>query len=1342
MSSQDLDTALIDRCISEKNWGLLQNSCKSYIAASSTISKEEKSIEVITILLKKAISLAKEWKFKESILLRNMIDNLKLDANIKSYVKLAYDFINYLSCALREKGYIHKAKVLTEKAIKLSQKFSTLNKSACFMNMCAIFSSMGQHDKALLFAKKALEHIYNELELLKIQGNKKKIVKKCTKVAIANYNQAIEEEFLSNKKQAIQSYQTSLKVLTSNNIPANDLMRKIQDSIERLIKLEENKKTSPFINRSKSQTRNYGMNLTPVKSQKVTSPIKRPKSMKVEQEKVSIPQTSRYSPSNKGLRSKFSSKSLSKNPSDFIKTMRVMRKSIENQKDEVKNCLELDEIDIEDLKAQDKQENYFTEQDFVLNTQIRNKTEDLELKKPIGSGSGIKNPENAWEKITGIRVIRSRNLKMIDFDDKNAKKSADKYEHSPGILGKKPKKQSNDPGSKVVSETENRKYLADRLKTAENKRQSSLTKAKISTNPSLDLMQILIPQTSINEPEPSPIKEIKVQVLNDSPKLLKAQEIEAIKTNSETTELVNNKKNPQISKKSTKNDLAESTKSQKFSTKNENSHNFDNQLAKYQKNKLERPIKKAVKSEGVVKSKKTLKTFEAKDDESANKNIIEEGLIVLSKNTVKVQVNYQENRVHFMVSNICVFTMLAVYKIYSIPLILSLKYKHSGYRARKIKYIEEIFREKRLMSNGFEYYVMVFYIKEKRSWYYFHAVDEESPLITGIGYTEDDMIDMFKIQEIKSCISEIARKMIIMNGVLNIESTKKLEEELVLSLEDEKRIVKIQATLRGKRCRDMLKLQMCKNTLICSHIKMCHTGPHIVKLFKVDESILIEISKSQENTCFYGFLKTPTDFITNFFKYSHTILLVNAIRIDKVPYINTLEGNSLSFISSEYDVEEFSAIAKTFIRDDYGLTILCAQLLNRNIIVKIFNYKENFIVMKKYTVSNILEFIGKYDISLFISTISLENQTIINTKIPHKLSRQVLLEFQDQVLYRVCTKIESILYQVTVIKFNDQLKFCYNSSSLQSLGYEFTIDISLACEKSGFSDTLIIPMANYMIKHMLILKNKEILLDTTKKPIDIDLNIRKIQATFRSFLLRKKFNQMLFMKFLKKIKKPMDSTIYTVLLYEKPTCYALFAVNLSEVYVKYIKKTTELSPEFILKTNINDLFARRSVSPADAKHLIGNRGKTLASENDKNKKLKWQGKGVISETDAFVIVYRLDKHELVECHILEKVLCVEIDIGYLPHDLSIFNKLEFYKNIEVHLKIKQKHVVFFQVREITNYLCRVHIINKKGQFILIVFVMRLKRYFIKNLGEDVNLTKILDNAKIVKTYDSFVLGTC
>jgi hypothetical protein len=224
----------------------------------------------------------------------------------------------------------------------------------------------------------------------------------------------------------------------------------------------------------------------------------------------------------------------------------------------------------------------------------------------------------------------------------------------------------------------------------------------------------------------------------------------------------------------------------------------------------------------------------------------------------------------------------------------------------------------------------------------------------------------------------------------------------------------------------------------------------------------------------------------------------------------------------------------------------------------------------------------------------------------------------------------------------------------------------------------------------------------------------------------------------------MDETIYTVLLYEKPDCYALYGVNLSEVYVKYIEKNSDVGPEYILRTNIDDLFAKRPASPKRTKKdmkrpVKTNKGKTFITEASFSKTLLWQGKGIISDIDAFIILYQVNKHELVECHIIDKVLYIEIDSDYLPRDMSIFSKMEITKNNELQLQIKPKHIVFYQVRDVSNYVCKVQIIHHKGKFVLIVFSLKLKRYFIKPLGEDVNLTRILDNVRIAKAYGGLVL---
>lgn len=1361
MFTQSMSNNVIEHCILEKNWSLLQSHCKSYIISFSSLSKEEKSIEVIRFLLKKSTSLAKDHRIKESILLKNIIDNLRLEVPLKAYVKLAYDFLNYLSCALREKGYLFKAKLLTEKALKLSKKFSSLTKSTSFMNMCAILSSMGQHDKALSYANLALDHIYNELLDLKNQGIQDKILKKYTKIAIANYNQAVEEEFLGNIKQATYGYETSLEVLTSYSINATDLVEKVKNSLERLKKQEIIKRnSSPFIIRSKSQMKAYVTNFSPIKSRKSTGLNQQSQTSKTVSNKISMPNTFRSS-SKQTSRLRYGGNDQIKQ-SDPIKQVRISKKVGFDNAGKCRKYTEDDDIDIEGLrtfndvdpkeigKLQDNElssirfENEKKHSDMlfvepeVQKTHSKNKSEENMLIKSTRYETIIKKQETSLKKVEEINIRRSINLKKTDFDEKTKKINDRKAEHSPSTQAKNLIKTSQNFSARSPAENSKpQSTSANSTKTPYERAQTSLGNKK--KKPTIEITRTPIPKKSLKDTEINHTVHLT---------LVENEKTQGNKFGTPNFEEKKSSAKGSIihSKSSSKIDITEGLEVHKKYIKIDTNHSSDSHTLKKNLQTNNKSLEQLIKVEGPpLEIKKSSSVLKLKEKDETLSKVIEEGLIVLKQKEVQVQVKHLEDRVFYIINTVCVFCTQASHNVQSTPLILYLKQKNSGYSLRKEPSIEEIYREKRLMNNGFEYYIMVYYIQEKQPWVYFHAADEESPLITGISYTENGLIEIFKTQDVKSAIRDIAKKMIIMNGVLEIKSTVALEEELVISAEDEKLIIKIQAVYRGKKFRDMVKLQKCKNTLICSHIKMCADGPHIVKLYKVDESVLIEISKSQKSSCFYGFLDKPTDYITSFFRYSHTLLLVNAVRIEQIPYISRLDGVKEDFTSSDYDVEEFSAISTTFHRKEDNVIILCSQLTNSNIIIKFFNYKDNFVISKMYTVSNILSQINKYDIQAFIKTISLKGQTIISTNLLQSISKPILYEIQDQVLYHSCIKFDGILYQVAVSKLNnDLLNFTYKSGSLLKLNYNFSIPISLACEKSGFYDTLVIPMVNYMIKHMLILKNKEILLDQTKKPIDVDKNIRKIQATFRSFRLRKKFRQLLFMKFLKKIKKPMDETIYTVLLYEKPDCYALYGVNLSEVYVKYIEKNSDVGPEYILRTNIDDLFCKRPASPKrtkkSMKHLVNTgKGKTFITETSFSKALLWQGKGIISDIDVFIILYQVNKHELVECYIIDKVLYIEIDNNYLPQDMSIFSKLEITKNNELQLKIKPKHIVFYQVRDVTNYVCKVHIVHKNGKFVLIVFSLKLKRYFIKPLGEDVNLTRILDNVRIAKAYGGLVL---
>ena len=111
---------IIDDFMYSGNWTDGISTCKKYV---KTPLKPENSIQLAKILSKHAIRLAKENKLKQSITLRKLINSLNLDIPEELYSEISYEYFCYASCALRELGFLKKAKILTEKAIKLCGKY-------------------------------------------------------------------------------------------------------------------------------------------------------------------------------------------------------------------------------------------------------------------------------------------------------------------------------------------------------------------------------------------------------------------------------------------------------------------------------------------------------------------------------------------------------------------------------------------------------------------------------------------------------------------------------------------------------------------------------------------------------------------------------------------------------------------------------------------------------------------------------------------------------------------------------------------------------------------------------------------------------------------------------------------------------------------------------------------------------------------------------------------------------------------------------------------------------------------------------------------------------------------
>ena len=598
---------------------------------------------------------------------------------------------------------------------------------------------------------------------------------------------------------------------------------------------------------------------------------------------------------------------------------------------------------------------------------------------------------------------------------------------------------------------------------------------------------------------------------------------------------------------------------------------------------------------------------------------------------------------------------------------------------------------------------------------------------------------MFGFNIIENNLYLIVKKIMLVNELLDLRSTVTNERmpSLDVSMNIEKVIVKIQAVYRGNRTRDMLKLQRSNNKLIISVSKLIEGIAFNIKLYKAGSSYLMEVIKLQSRSSFYCFIKDPLEYVTIFFRFNHLTLLINAIKPKDLPYIENLSGQKLNFVECEYDPEEISGTASLLHKQEDELIILGIVFPNKSIIAKIFDYKHQVVHMKKYALPSILELIGKYDIETFLSSFK-----IVAGSVSHSMSVMVrpnnlAAEISDKVLYRTCIMFIEVLYQVSVYQDGDLLRFVYKRGSNMGLGIEFTIPLKVACERSGFPESLLIPMVNYFIKSLLAMKDDEIVMNSKKSIINFEKIICKIQAVFRSFLLRKKVKGNP-MRLLLKLKKPEKETIYTVLLYENLENYLLFAVNLSEVFKKVIKKYRGDTPESVFKAHINDLFIIRDHSKKGQNTLkFAAKIKTFLTEPGHSNIVLFKKNGIINNQSALVTLYELGSCEQVECIIDEKVYVFEISSNFMPRSEKIFKKIEINEKGELAYLIPQRKIMHFQSKAISGHPCQIYLCTKAKKFQIIIFMVKNKKYFVRPIGKKIDMVKFMDRVKLIKDHGSY-----
>ena len=682
------------------------------------------------------------------------------------------------------------------------------------------------------------------------------------------------------------------------------------------------------------------------------------------------------------------------------------------------------------------------------------------------------------------------------------------------------------------------------------------------------------------------------------------------------------------------------------------------------------------------------------------------------------------------------------------PEIIQLKSKFNKssntliYKKRSPNKIKLVYKEKMLLSNNYEYFVSVFQITDKNAWYYFSAEFQDAPELTGISYLKLDLKKMFGFNLVEKNIQSIVKKIIIVNQVLDLKSTVSDLPNLSFSLEIDKVVVKIQAVYRGNRTRDILKLQRCKNEVLVSNYSILDEKLVTIRLFKVDSGYLVEVIKHSELKDFYFFIKDPLEFVTIFYRYSHVNLLLRLIKTSDIPSINSISGRNLKFIECEYLTEESSAIAKAIHKPQPKIVIVGLVLPNKSIIVKVFDYYNKAIYSKKYPLSSILELIGRFEIESFLSSIRIVDGNISHTMNVLLRSNTSITSIHDQVVYRTCKKIMEILFQVTVYIEGSNLKFVYKRGSNMGLGIHFIIPLKVAFESSGFSESLLIPMANFYIKKLLVMRDDEIVLSNSHEKLNIEKIISKIQAAYRSYRARKQIKDFSFMRLIIKLKKSEKDKIFTILLYDKVKEYALFAVYFSEVYRKIIPKSRGDTPESIIKAHIGNLFIKTMRSPKVRSNtlMFANKLKNFFAEPITKKLILWKGNGLIDSQAISLIITDLSTCEEFECEVEGNKSSFEVSSGFLPKNNKIFNKLEISENFQVDLRISPKKIVFFATKELSGHSCRIYLLTKTKKFLIIVQMEKARKYFIKQIGKKVDMVNLIQKLEIFKESGHYSLS--
>ncbi|KAL4511973.1 hypothetical protein ABPG72_012818 [Tetrahymena utriculariae] len=158
--------------------------------------------------------------------------------------------LNNLGCVFRKMGRLGKARIFLEEAFSLVQKFPHVKYCGItYMNICAVVSQAGMHDRAIQYARFGLQECQRQLlEFLSDPQSKRDIAQLTEKVkftAISFHNIAVEEEYFQNYDKAKDNYRQSYTLFEDHGLSLQDpLYQKFKLSYQKCVQNSMSKNTS------------------------------------------------------------------------------------------------------------------------------------------------------------------------------------------------------------------------------------------------------------------------------------------------------------------------------------------------------------------------------------------------------------------------------------------------------------------------------------------------------------------------------------------------------------------------------------------------------------------------------------------------------------------------------------------------------------------------------------------------------------------------------------------------------------------------------------------------------------------------------------------------------------------------------------------------------------------------------------------------------------------------------------------------------------------------------------------------------------------------------------------